>query len=157
MEQLVRHSEAGRIHGQDAVLQPQTRIKDPEALLTLPEFMEEALPASELQKETALLTLPEFVNESNGLMQKHSHPDLRQVSTPPTVKAKKKRHRSLSAPPLAWLRSSLSSSSSSSSSAGVTSSNPLAKGKSKVEQIHGQYLAQLCQKIHNPNDLGFGI
>ncbi len=40
--EIVLHSGAGRLHGQDAVLQ--LRVKDPEAMLTLPEFMREPLP-----------------------------------------------------------------------------------------------------------------
>ncbi|KAF9568276.1 hypothetical protein CPC08DRAFT_702699 [Agrocybe pediades] len=153
VEQLVRHSEAGRMHGQDAVLQPHVRIKDPEALLTLPEFMREALPESELQKDTTLLTLPEFVSETNNLAHKLSHPDLRKQSTPPVVKQKKKRHRSLSAPPLAWLRSSLSSSSSSSSSSGTLSSNAAAKGKAKANQSHGFEVAYVAEYYENLNHI----
>ncbi|PPQ72374.1 hypothetical protein CVT24_002074 [Panaeolus cyanescens] len=103
VEQLIRHSDAGRIHGQDATLPP--KVKDPHALLTLPEFMREALPLSERQKgDEALLTLPEFVKEPipPSLIIEDEDDT---ASSEPDSKSKK-RHRSLSAPPLAWLRSS---------------------------------------------------
>ena len=104
VDQLFHHSDVGRIHDQDAVLQ----VKDPEALLTLPEFIREPLPASERTKNgQAMLSLPEFVREP----------------VPPHISSKmikedeqtrkwgskhRKRSRSLSSPPLAWLRSSAS-------------------------------------------------
>ena len=117
------------MHGQDAILQ--SRVKDPEALLTLPEFMREPLPESERIKDSeALLTLPEFVREALPV-------DISPFDSAPlpnlTVKIKKRRHRSLSAPPLAWLRSSSSRSSSSASANNGASS----KGKSKATQSHG--------------------
>lgn len=69
VEQLVSHSDAGRLHNQDAVLMPAgQRIKDPEVLLTLPEFIREAVPpglqGDRTDDPNALLTLPEFVKES---------------------------------------------------------------------------------------------
>lgn len=126
VEQLVLHSQAGRIHGQDAVLQ--ARVKDPEALLSLPEFMRELPPPRVLQREkeaTDLLTLPEFVRES--IPANVSQPQLYEPEPVSAVKMKEKRHRSLSAPPLAWLRSSSSRGSSSSP-------------KSKVADSHGEYV-----------------
>lgn len=98
MEQLAQHSVAGRLHGQDAVLHP-TRIKDPDALLTLPEFMREGVPAESIRQDPrALLTLPEFVKEAPP-------PHLLTPSTPPVVtRIKKSRSRSMSAPALSWLR-----------------------------------------------------
>jgi len=116
------------MHGQDAILQ--SRVRDPEALLTLPEFMREPLPESERIKDSALLTLPEFVREA--MPADIAPPD----SEPPpsaTVKVKKRRHRSLSAPPLAWLRSSSSKSSNGTSANNGTAS----KGKSKGNRSHG--------------------
>ena len=131
VEQLVRHSEAGRIHGQDATL---PRMRDPEALLTLPEFMKEPLPASERLKDpAALLTLPEFVREA---VPQHIAHATGLVPPPPAVeKVKEKRSRSLSAPPLAWLRSSSSRLSLSGSSNSSSSSS--SKGKSKASLSHG--------------------
>ena len=114
------------MHAQDATLQ--ARVKDPEAMLTLPEFMREPLPESERIKDSeALLTLPEFVKEA---VPAHiSQPDL---EPSPTVKSKKKRNRSLSAPPLAWLRPS------SRPSTGTDASNgTISKGKAKANQSHG--------------------
>ena len=135
MEQLVRHSEAGRIHGQDAILQ--NKMKEPEALLTLPEFMREPLPESERQKDLeALLTLPEFVKEP--IPSHISHINLvkekgKDVETKTTTKTK--RDRSLSAPPLAWFRSTSSRGSSSPSNVGSSDS---LKGKSKALQTDGE-------------------
>ncbi|KDR80336.1 hypothetical protein GALMADRAFT_242712 [Galerina marginata CBS 339.88] len=146
VEQLFRHSEAGRIHGQDAVL---PRTKDPEALLTLPEFMREPLPQSERQKDAnALLTLPEFVRES--IPPHMAQPDQEEaIVSPKTLKIKEdKRRRSLSAPPLAWLRSSSSRLSLSSSSNSSSSS----KGKSKASQnqvFDVVYVAENHENLHH--------
>ncbi|TFY68125.1 hypothetical protein EVJ58_g1211 [Rhodofomes roseus] len=73
VESLLRHAGAGRLHSQDAVLTPpgstsRVKVKDPEALLSLPEFMREAIPEPvqlkmQMENPTALLTLPEFVKE----------------------------------------------------------------------------------------------
>ncbi|TFK73520.1 hypothetical protein BDN72DRAFT_834657 [Pluteus cervinus] len=107
VEQLANHSDAGRFHAQDATFQP-PRTKDPEALLSLPEFIREAIPleAQRLEDPLALLTLPEFFREpppTHVLVQKE------EVEVKSTSKSKKsRRDRSLSAPPLAWLRSSAS-------------------------------------------------
>ncbi|KAF8155876.1 HECT-like ubiquitin-conjugating enzyme-binding-domain-containing protein [Crassisporium funariophilum] len=140
VEQLAQHSEAGRIHEQDAVLQ--VKIKDPEAMLTLPEFMREALPQSERRKDSeALLTLPEFVKESppaNESQYDFEPPEL------PNVKTKKRRHRSLSAPPLAWL---LSSSKSSVSGAGSTST--ASKAKSKPLHMNGFDIIYVAENHEN--------
>src|ERR1700735_5570020 len=105
VEQLARHSEAGRIHGQDAVLQ--NKMKEPEALLSLPEFMREPLPESERQKDLeALLTLPEFVKEP--ILLHKFQPNLEKEKGKISDTISKKRDRSSSAPPLAWFRSTSS-------------------------------------------------
>lgn len=129
VEQLIRHSEAGRLHGQDAVLQP--RVKDPEAMLTLPEFMRESLPPSERSKDlSAMLTLPEFVREAvpPHLLKREPEAEMELPEMQPSKNKEKKRHRSLSAPPLAWLRSI-----SSSSQLNATTS---LKGKAKMTQTN---------------------
>ena len=111
VEKLVKHADAGRLHSQDATLQPAgtTRVKDPNALLSLPEFIREPIPRDiaeqELNNPDTMLTLPEFVREP-----------IPQAITPsksatPASRSlrrlqKMSRSRSLSAPPLAWLRSS---------------------------------------------------
>lgn len=124
VEQLIQHSGAGRLHSQDAVLTT-PRVKAPEAMLTLPEFIREPVPASIVAQDVndpeTLLTLPEFVRETappepasapskaNGmpLPTKASH-------VPPAVRSLRRlqrsvtRSRSLSAPPLAWLKASAS-------------------------------------------------
>ncbi|EEB89193.1 hypothetical protein MPER_12735 [Moniliophthora perniciosa FA553] len=112
VEQLAEHSSAGRLHNQDAVLGP--KIKDPNALLTLPEFIREAVPPDALRLEDprALLTLPEFVKE---IPPPHIMAKLNSTPVSPTPSTisrlkKKSRDRSISAPPLAWLRSSSSKS-----------------------------------------------
>jgi len=105
VDQLFQHSEAGRIHNQDAELQ----VKDPEALLTLPEFMRESLPQSERGRDgEAMLSLPEFVREPipAHISSKMSKKD----GVSANDSKPKKRSRSLSAPPLAWLKSSASKS-----------------------------------------------
>ncbi|ESK86387.1 hypothetical protein Moror_4980 [Moniliophthora roreri MCA 2997] len=112
VEQLAEHSSAGRLHNQDAVLGP--KIKDPNALLTLPEFIREAVPPDvlRLQDPRALLTLPEFVKEvppPHIMAKLNSSPVSPTPSTFSRLK-KKSRDRSISAPPLAWLRSSSSKS-----------------------------------------------
>ena len=76
MEQLARHSDAGRLHSQEAVFlsptarvasQTSSRTQDPHALLTLPEFIREGVPEEiqrqmEVRREAeTLLTLPEFI------------------------------------------------------------------------------------------------
>ncbi|KAL0577194.1 hypothetical protein V5O48_004792 [Marasmius crinis-equi] len=107
---LAEHSTAGRLHDQDAVLQP-TRVKDPNALLTLPEFIREAIPADSqrLQDPQALLSLPEFVKENPP---PHILAKLGSSSSSSTISRlrKKNRDRSSSAPPLAWLTRSSSKS-----------------------------------------------
>ncbi|KAJ3932902.1 MAG: HECT-like ubiquitin-conjugating enzyme-binding-domain-containing protein [Lentinula lateritia] len=117
VDQLAEHSNAGRLHDQDALLQ--IKIKDPDAMLSLPEFIREAVPVDSLkiQNPKALLTLPEFIKEVPP-----SHIiSSRSTSALPTpapaggafarLKSRSKnRDRSMSAPPLAWLRSSSSKS-----------------------------------------------
>ncbi|KAJ7485564.1 HECT-like ubiquitin-conjugating enzyme-binding-domain-containing protein [Mycena latifolia] len=103
VEHLADYSDAGRFHGQDAVLQP-TRTKNPEAMLTLPEFIREALPDGvRVEDPKAMLTLPEFVKETPP-------PHVLSPSSAPASAIRKKpiRHRSMSAPSLSWLRSSAS-------------------------------------------------
>ncbi len=103
-------------------------------MLTLPEFMREPLPLSERNKDSALLTLPEFVREAVPPHLLHPDPEVKTDSEDvQTGKGKeKKRHRSLSAPPLAWLRSISSSSNLS------TSSTSSSKSKPKVSRAHGK-------------------
>ncbi|KAI0631343.1 HECT-like ubiquitin-conjugating enzyme-binding-domain-containing protein [Trametes polyzona] len=102
---LVRHSDAGRLHSQDAVL-PKTKTRDPEAMLSLPEFIREGVPEGvqlkmQMEDPKALLSLPEFVREP--VPEHLSQPSPR----PPPLSRKKSfkgmRSRSMSAPPLAWL------------------------------------------------------
>ncbi|KAG8800916.1 hypothetical protein FRC16_001788, partial [Serendipita sp. 398] len=87
VEQLVSHSDAGRLHDQDAVLPSGPRIKDPEGMLTLPEFIREAVP-TEVQQRTvlsdpnAMLTLPEFVKESQRYLEPKSQPIVETKSYP---------------------------------------------------------------------------
>ncbi|KAJ7104491.1 HECT-like ubiquitin-conjugating enzyme-binding-domain-containing protein [Mycena belliarum] len=104
VEHLADYSDSRRFHGQDAVLHP-ARTKNPEAMLTLPEFIREALPPGvQVKDPKAMLTLPEFVKEMP--------PPHVNNSTPPTpmsaIRKKPIRHRSMSAPSLSWLRSSSS-------------------------------------------------
>ncbi|KAJ7598792.1 HECT-like ubiquitin-conjugating enzyme-binding-domain-containing protein [Mycena floridula] len=97
VEQLAEHSNAGRFHGQDAVLQG-PRVKNPEALLSLPEFIRESVPTEiSRQDPKAMMTLPEFVREV-------APPITPSLSRPHATWSRiKGRDRSLSAPSLSWL------------------------------------------------------
>ncbi|TBU28039.1 HECT-like ubiquitin-conjugating enzyme-binding-domain-containing protein [Dichomitus squalens] len=102
---LARHSDAGRLHSQEAVL-AKKKFKDPDAMLTLPEFIREGVPQEvqlqmQINDARAMLSLPEFVREP---VPEHIQP----AAPPPTPISRRKsfrqlRSRSLSAPPLAWL------------------------------------------------------
>ncbi|KAJ7869096.1 HECT-like ubiquitin-conjugating enzyme-binding-domain-containing protein, partial [Mycena olivaceomarginata] len=112
---LADYSDTGRLHGQDAVLQPTgARTKNPDAMLTLPEFIREGVPDGvHLEDPKAMLTLPEFVKEA--LPPHHL----------PRLYAKKPiRTRSMSAPSMSWLRRPSSRSGLRSEVAGSTSAVP---------------------------------
>ena len=93
---MAGHSDSGRLHDQEAVLD--NKMKNPEALLTLPEFIREPVPPEVAMADPhAVLTLPEFMKEPVP-------PDI----DPPKAVTKKRslkklRNRSLSAPPLGWI------------------------------------------------------
>ena len=138
VEQLASHSEAGRMHSQDAsFIQPSHRSRsqpslaedthDPHALLSLPEFMREGIPDAvqhrmQLERDPeALLSLPEFMKE-HPIPQAPHRPgrgqsisqiaDLNNDTPSPSIarKLKGRRSRSMSEP-LAWLLSAKPSSS----------------------------------------------
>lgn len=108
MEKLAQHSDSRRIHDQDATLHPRT--KDPNALLSLPEFIRESVPPELIKSDPrALLSLPEFVKEpppSHLLPPNEAAPTSeRSFSSLQVSKLiKGTRTRSSSAPPLSWLR-----------------------------------------------------
>jgi ubiquitin-protein ligase E3 D len=94
VEHLAGHSDSGRLHDQDAVLS--NRIKGPEALLTLPEFIRETVPPEAVKADPhTVLTLPEFIKEPVP-----SETDLK-TATKESLKGL--RNRSLSAPTLGWI------------------------------------------------------
>jgi len=99
VEQLAGHSDSGRLHDQEAILN--NRMKSPETLLTLPEFIRESVPPELVKADPhAVFTLPEFMKESVP-------PGI----GPPTAVMNKRslkglRNRSLSAPSLDWIFSS---------------------------------------------------
>ena len=78
VEQLAKHSDAGRLHSQDAAFTTRARshpnlsseVLDPHAMLSLPEFIREGIPEAvrrrmEIERDPeALLTLPEFIREN---------------------------------------------------------------------------------------------
>ncbi|KZT00506.1 uncharacterized protein LAESUDRAFT_732242 [Laetiporus sulphureus 93-53] len=143
VSQLVQHSESGRLHSQDAVLTPsgsaRFKGKDPEAMLTLPEFIRETIPDSvqlkmQMADPCALLSLPEFVKEPVPQ-------DFGNLSALPPPRrwrsGKDTRSRSMSAPPLAWLMPS----SSRSSSPGATSSGESKKTRSSKARRVGSAIA----------------
>ncbi|KAI0064260.1 hypothetical protein BV25DRAFT_299244 [Artomyces pyxidatus] len=99
VDKLVEHSAAGRMHAQDASF-PSVKPKDPNAMLTLPEFIRESVPKS-LQPPPdphALLTLTEAIREAE--------PQMLIAAPKPLVRTKSGkglRSRSMSAPALNWL------------------------------------------------------
>ncbi|KAH8113817.1 HECT-like ubiquitin-conjugating enzyme-binding-domain-containing protein [Phellopilus nigrolimitatus] len=108
VEQLMSHSHSRRIASQDAIFQP-IKTRNPDALLSLPEFIREQVP-DELQQELdpeALLTLSEIVKEPppKPLKAQPSLDTLRMGKK--HFRSLSKRSRSLSAPPLSWLIPSL--------------------------------------------------
>lgn len=107
---LVSHSNSRRLSSQDAeprkMESTPPRIKNPNALLTLPEFIKESLSENfeQTRDPQALLTLPEFAKEPPP-------PDLSSdsfsITNSPTNFIKKSfssRSRSLSAPPISLVR-----------------------------------------------------
>ena len=82
---------------------PHSLTKDPNALLTLSEFIRETVPPEMVKSDPrALLSLHEFVEESLP----HC-PHYQAIGKPQSYTSKlkmKSRSRSLSAPPLSWLR-----------------------------------------------------
>jgi ubiquitin-protein ligase E3 D len=120
VEQLANHSDAGRLHAQDAVLQ-HPKSKDLDAPMTLPEFLRESMTDCQQGRKSAdpddLLTLHELLREPT--------PDHVAAKSPGIGRLKKKsRHRSMSAPSLFWLIPSSSKSSGSSSPAKKPRSRP---------------------------------
>jgi ubiquitin-protein ligase E3 D len=87
------------MHAQDAVFSS-TRPKDPDALLTLPEFIREAVPPAlqSLPDPNALLTLDEAARERPTPSLTPSPESLQR-----TKSLKGLRNRSMSAPSLSWL------------------------------------------------------
>ncbi|CCL98723.1 uncharacterized protein FIBRA_00728 [Fibroporia radiculosa] len=138
VEQLMRHSQAGRMHSQDAVRTPpgaaRDKLKDPNVMLTLPEFIREAVPETlqlkmQIADSQAMLTLPEFVKEPV--------PESA-IRSPPrrTRSVKGARNRSMSAPPLAWLLGSSSRPSSRPTSPAPASPVEVKKSRSsKIQRV----------------------
>ncbi|KAI0301605.1 HECT-like ubiquitin-conjugating enzyme-binding-domain-containing protein [Multifurca ochricompacta] len=99
VDKLAEHSGARRIHAQDAAFST-LRVKDPDALLTLPEFIRESVPPAHQPPPdpSALLSLDEAAREYRP-----------SPSTPgpsPLLRSKSLkglRTRSMSAPALNWL------------------------------------------------------
>ena len=108
---LARHSDAGRLHSQEAIL-PKKKFKDPDAMLTLPEFIREGVPHDvqlqmQMNDSRAMLSLPEFVREPiPEQAQGPSTPSSSNATVSRRKSFRQLRSRSLSAPPLAWLLNS---------------------------------------------------
>ncbi|TCD70683.1 hypothetical protein EIP91_002058 [Steccherinum ochraceum] len=137
VEELVKHSGAGRMDSQDATFSVSstprsssaTKMQDPNALLTLPEFIREAVPeaVNERMHMKERISLPDFVKEpipqqvtrarhsriqsvsvaNEAAISESDSADVLGTSRPSSKTGKPKNHRSrsLSAPPLAWLLS----------------------------------------------------
>ncbi|KZT24895.1 hypothetical protein NEOLEDRAFT_1134599 [Neolentinus lepideus HHB14362 ss-1] len=119
VEQLAHHSDARRLHSQDAAFQP-PRERDPEALLSLPEFIRESMP----RFPTAPADLNTLVDDAETL--DNNAPAFGMHSSLARLRSRKSvRSRSLSSPPLSWLLSSTSRSSST-----VPESKPMKRPKS---------------------------
>ncbi|KAF9450605.1 hypothetical protein P691DRAFT_810009 [Macrolepiota fuliginosa MF-IS2] len=141
VERLARHSSSRRIHDQDATLQPRT--KDPNALLTLPEFIREAVPPEMVKSDPrALLTLPEFVKEPPPAHlvpeDEEEGPEPETSLSPVSKLMRKNRNRSSSAPPLSWLRPSSSKGS---------NSRPKSRGQNTVFDV--SYVAENYENLHH--------
>ncbi|KAI0049166.1 hypothetical protein FA95DRAFT_1538607 [Auriscalpium vulgare] len=98
VDKLIEHSDAGRMHSQDASF-PSLKPKDPEAMLTLPEFIRESVPKA-LQSPPdpdAIISLREAALEGQPLDPAVHRPLKR------TKSGKSLRSRSMSAPALNWL------------------------------------------------------
>jgi hypothetical protein len=98
VDRLAEHSGARRMHAQDATFSS-PRLKDPDALLTLPEFIRESVPPA-LQPPpdpNTLLSLNEAAREPADL----SIPSTPHLITKSSFKGL--RNRSMSAPALSWL------------------------------------------------------
>lgn len=137
MEKLAQHSDSRRIHDQDATLHPRT--KDPNALLSLPEFIRESVPPELIESDPrALLSLPEFVKEpppSRLLTPNEAAPTSGRSSSSSQVSKliKGNRTRSSSAPPLSWLRPYPFK----------TSNRPKSRGSTGKNQPHCRTLIEL--------------
>ncbi|KAJ3563401.1 hypothetical protein NP233_g8961 [Leucocoprinus birnbaumii] len=139
VEKLAQHSTSRRIHDQDAMLQ--SRTKDPNALLTLPEFIREAVPPEMVKSDPrALLSLPEFVKEPppQHLVPAEEVQDVEEPASHAAKLKKKSRNRSSSAPPLSWLRPS--------SSKGI-SLRPKSRGQNTVLEV--SYVAENYENLHH--------
>ena len=136
VEHLAAHSDYGRIASQDAVLDT-SGVRNPNTLLTLPEFIREAPTEDEIrelnQDPHALLTFSEMVKEMppspRPLEPTQSFENLRAAKK--HLKALSKRSRSISAPPLAWLIPSLSRSPSTSGASSPAPPNEQSRGKTR--------------------------
>ncbi|KAJ8502042.1 hypothetical protein ONZ45_g11903 [Pleurotus djamor] len=149
VEHLAQHSDAGRLHMQDAELHQHPRTKDPNALLTLPEFMREAIPDSALPKEQDMddmLTLPEFVKSSTPPSKKEISPLL--VSPASPSKKKRNRVRSLSAPSMSWLKSSKSEMKASRST-GLPQPVPEVNSPTTSSNLEVNYVAEYHESLHH--------
>ncbi|KAF9038366.1 hypothetical protein BDZ89DRAFT_1061342 [Hymenopellis radicata] len=151
VDQLAEHSNSGRLHSQDAVLQPKT--KDPNAMLTLPEFIRESIPDMlRSQDPTTMMTLPEFVKHvpppdliAPPISASASLPPVAAGGTLKRLTAKKKnRDRSMSAPSLSWLRPSPSKSNLNDAKAKESSRSSTPKVEFEIN-----YIAENHESLHH--------
>ncbi|KAF9500763.1 hypothetical protein BDN71DRAFT_1440251 [Pleurotus eryngii] len=143
VEHLAQHSDAGRLHTQDAELHDHPRLKDPNALLSLPEFIRESIPETSLSRDEdmdALLSLPEFVKElpPPRVLMKSSQSS--PPAPPPPLRKKRHRVRSLSAPSISWLKSSKEMKSS-------KSMNPVTESPTRNLEVN--YVAENHESLHH--------
>ncbi|KIJ23402.1 hypothetical protein M422DRAFT_77237 [Sphaerobolus stellatus SS14] len=142
-ERLLDHSGAGRLTSQDAEPRKSTSSaslqRNPEALVTLPEFLRESFDVDvEYRDPNALLTLPEFVQELQAASPPQPPAPASLNYTPKFMRRSfiSSRSRSLSAPPLAWLLpNSLSGNKSSPTSNSSETSSPSSRAGLEVHYV----------------------
>ncbi|KAI0322864.1 HECT-like ubiquitin-conjugating enzyme-binding-domain-containing protein [Amylostereum chailletii] len=148
VDKLLVHSDAGRMHSQDASFVP-VKPKDPEAMLTLPEFIRESVPRAiqPARNPNDIISLFEAVGEL---------PDAPADPPPPPVLHRKSsktlRSRSMSAPSLQWLLHSGSRSPDSrapKTARPARSSRPGSSGGQKSNELRVSYVAEHHENLHH--------
>ncbi|EGO29841.1 hypothetical protein SERLADRAFT_458146 [Serpula lacrymans var. lacrymans S7.9] len=121
VEKLMQHSESGRYHTQDAVLQV-PKVRDLNGLVSLPEFIRESMP-----QEARVLGVDAIARSSSEVSSQA-------LANEVAVRKKGSRNRSMSAPSLSWLRPSSRSGHPADSKTKKSPSRPGSSGKGSSRQ-----------------------